>query len=167
LIGGAKVQDKDYRRKWLPQQVNRRSTLRHAAPAIIIDMSMSLPARTPTSSEVRPSRRVFVAATALIAATAALFALFVVACAGSSMPASPRHRANELVVLMRPGPSSTSGAAGQHGGARCRLASPFAAEKNLALHFVAVDEVAQLYAGLANGEGQIAAGGLLRPPRAP
>jgi membrane-bound lytic murein transglycosylase MltF len=40
----------------------------------------------------------------------------------------------------------------------------FTAEKNLALRFVAVDEVAQLYAGLANGEGQIAAGGLLRPP---
>jgi len=164
LIGGAKAQDADYRRKTAAAASN---TWPHATPRYNHRYGNVLAgADAEPLAKVRPSRRVLVAATALVAASAAAFALYMSSPAPSpSMPASPRQRTNELVVLMRPGPVVYfPGPRGNMEGLDADLLRLFAAEKNLALHFVAVDEVAQLYAGLANGEGQIGAGGLLRPP---
>lgn len=115
---------------------------------------------------MRPSRRVVVIASALVAASAATVALYLLS--PPPVPTLPQvfpRNAKDLVVLIRPGPVFYfPGPKGNMEGLDADLLHLFAAEKNLMLHFVAVDDVAELYAGLANGEGQIGAGGLLRPP---
>ena len=168
LIGGGKVQETNYRRKAAaaasetdpPLGRMRRPRYNRRHGNVLAGVSSGLLAK------VRLSRRVVLVASAFVAASAATFALYF--SSPPPVPALPqvfKRSAKELVVLIRPGPVVYfPGAKGSMEGLDADLLRLFAAEKNLVLHFVAVDDVVQLYSGLANGEGQIGAGGLLRPP---
>jgi membrane-bound lytic murein transglycosylase F len=112
---------------------------------------------------VRPSRRLALLAVGL--ALAAGLLLFVPVRAPA--PLRPPDEANELVVLVRPGPVVYfPGPDGTLSGLDVELARRFAAARKLPLRFVLADSAAAVIAAIADGRAHIGAGGLYRPPLA-
>ena len=113
---------------------------------------------------VRPSRRpVLLLAGLALAAGVALFPI-----ARSPGPLPPPDAAQELIVLIRPGPAFYfPGPDGTLAGFDVDLARQFAAEKKLPLKFALADSAAQVIAAIAKGEAHIGAGGLYRPLASP
>jgi len=144
-----------------------------ALPVAIIGRSVvrSAPAAIATDSPVRASRRslLLVAGLALAAGLVLVIALAPLApLRGPALLPTPEE-AQELVVLIRPGPVVYfPGPDGALTGFDVDLARQFAAEKKLPLRFVLADTAAGLVAAIARGEAHIGAGGLYRPlPAAP
>jgi len=115
---------------------------------------------------MRASRRIAIAAACAAAAAVAVFAwLMPTNVNRPPLPPANPERAQGLVVLVRPGPVVYfPGLEGRFEGLDADLLRLYAAEKKLPVRFIAIDDVAQLKAALANGDGHIGAGGLLRPP---
>ena len=86
------------------------------------------------------------------------------ACGPASSP-PPQKQVAELVMAMRPGPTTWFvGPDGDAAGFDRELAALFAREVGLPLRIVPAESALQLLKGLASGEIQIGAGGLIRPP---
>jgi membrane-bound lytic murein transglycosylase F len=86
------------------------------------------------------------------------------ACGPAPSP-PPQKQAEELVMAMRPGPTTWFvGPDGDAAGFDRELAALFAREVGLPLRIVPAESALQLLKGLASGEIQIGAGGLIRPP---
>ncbi len=116
---------------------------------------------------MRPSRRAILVAACIAAAAAAALALIEVApeIAPRLRLAAPEH-ARELVALVRPGPVVYfPGADGRIEGLDADLLRLYAAERNLLLRFVAIDNAAELLAALGSGNAHVGAGGLLQPQK--
>ncbi len=80
-------------------------------------------------------------------------------------PLPPPEQANELIVLIRPGPAVYFPSPdGNLTGFDVELARQFAAEKKLPLRFALADSAAQVIADVAAGAAHMGAGGLIRPP---
>jgi len=110
---------------------------------------------------VRPLHRVYLLAAGL--ALAAAIALYLLVPGTGPLPTP--EQANELVVVVRPGPAFYfPGPDGNLTGFDVELARQFAAEKKLPLRFTPAETAADVIAALANGEAHIGAGGLYRPP---
>ena len=85
------------------------------------------------------------------------------ACGPPPVPA-PQKQAQELVIAMRPGPTTWFvGPEGVAAGLDRDLADLFAKELGLALRVISVENPWQLIAETSNGEAHIGAGGLYRP----
>ena len=86
------------------------------------------------------------------------------ACGPASSP-PPQKQTAELVMAMRPGPTTWFvGPDGDAAGFDRELVELFALDVGLPLRIVPVDSALQLLEGLASGAVQIGAGGLIRPP---
>jgi len=109
---------------------------------------------------------VVLVAAVIAAAVAAALAFFIPGPVPSpESPSGAQERAKGLTVLIRPGPVVYfPGAGGTFEGLEADLLRLYAAEKKTLVHFVVVDDVSDLFARLAAGEGEIGAGALLRPP---
>jgi membrane-bound lytic murein transglycosylase F len=89
------------------------------------------------------------------------------ACGPASSPPPPQKQVAELVMAMRPGPTTWFvGPDGDAAGFDRELVGLFAREVGLPLRIVPADSALQLLEGLASGAIQIGAGGLIRPPGA-
>jgi membrane-bound lytic murein transglycosylase F len=124
---------------------------------IVVRRAIAAIANQPT---VRPSRRpVSLLAGLALAAGVALFPIV-----RSPGPLPPPDAAQELIVLIRPGPAFYfPGPDGTLAGFDVDLVRQFAAEKKLPLKFALADSAAQVIAAIAKGEAHIGAGGLYRP----
>ena len=101
----------------------------------------------------------------LVAGLALAAAIALLPFVRSPGPLPTPEQANELIVLVRPGPAFYfPGPDGTLTGFDVDLARQFAAEKKLPLRFALADSAAQVIAAIANGEAHIGAGGLYRPP---
>ena len=86
------------------------------------------------------------------------------ACGPASSP-PPQKQTAELVMAMRPGPTTWFvGPDGDAAGFDRELVELFALDVGLPLRIVPADSALQLLEGLASGAVQIGAGGLIRPP---
>ena len=141
LIGGAKAQDMDYRRK-APLAASERGALRRDARrrrtrrlAIIGASSCTSPAPLSIRLQVRPSRRVVLVAAGVAAAAAAAFALFTSSAPRRSSRLAPWHaRAREgarRAGAARRRSSTFPGPTGKIEGLDADLLRLFAAEKKL------------------------------------
>jgi membrane-bound lytic murein transglycosylase F len=119
---------------------------------------------------VRPPRRAFIVAAgiaAAVAVAAALMPIEVPPQIAKHLRLAAPERAKELVVLVRPGPVVYfPGVDGTIEGLDADLLRLYAAERKLALRFVAIATAAELEAALANGDAHVGAGGLFEPPAA-
>ncbi|TMH22904.1 MAG: transporter substrate-binding domain-containing protein [Betaproteobacteria bacterium] len=86
------------------------------------------------------------------------------ACGPSPPEPTPQKQAQELVIAMRPGPTTWFvGPEGVAAGLDRDLADLFAKELGLPLRVISVENPWQLIAETSNGEAHIGAGGLYRP----
>src|SRR5437667_7999840 len=86
------------------------------------------------------------------------------ACGPSPPVPAPQEQVQELVIAMRPGPTTWFvGPQGLAAGLDRDLADLFARELGLALRVISVDSPSQLIAAIAKGEALIGAGGLYQP----
>ena len=123
---------------------------------------------------MRPSHQIFLAIAVIFIAVALVPALMP-AVVPALFPADdgpppilPPAEANELVVMIRPGPVVYfPGPDGTLIGFDADLARRFAAEQKLPVRFVVAESSAQMTAAIARGQAHIGAGGLLRPREAP
>ncbi len=84
------------------------------------------------------------------------------------VPLPAPEEAQELVVLIHPGPVfHFPGPDGALAGFDVDLARQFASEKKVSLRFTIADSAADVIAGIARGEAHIGAGGLYRPLPSP
>jgi membrane-bound lytic murein transglycosylase F len=113
---------------------------------------------------VRSSRRALLAIAGIAAAIAVALSFYEVAPEiAKRKPLAAPERAKELVALVRPGPVVYfPGPDGSIQGLDADLLRLYAAERKLALRFVAIDNVADLLAALGGGDAHLGAGGLLR-----
>jgi membrane-bound lytic murein transglycosylase F len=123
---------------------------------------------------VRPSHQILLAIAAIFIAVALVPALMpaivpaLFPAAVGPPPVLPPAEANELVVMIRPGPVVYfPGPDGTLVGFDADLAQRFAAEQKLPVRFVVAESSAQMTAAIARGQAHIGAGGLLRPRVAP
>lgn len=119
---------------------------------------------------MRPSHQILLAIAVIFIAVALVPALMpplvpaLFPTAAAPPPLPPPEEANELVVMIRPGPAVYfPGPDGTLAGFDADLARRFAAEQKLPVRFVTADSTAQLIAAVARGQAHIGAGGLLRP----
>jgi len=106
----------------------------------------------------------FAAGLAVAAGLALLIAIALHAPLREPEPLAAPEDAQELVVLIRPGPVVYfPGPDGALAGFDVDLARQFAAEKKLPLRFVLADSAAKVISAIARGEAHIGAGGLYRP----
>ena len=114
---------------------------------------------------IRPTVRPFHRALLLLAGLAIAIAIALFPSVQGPRPLSTPEEAQELIVLVRPGPAFYfPGPDGDLTGFDVDLARRFAAEKRLPLRFALADSTAQVMAAIASGEAHIGAGGLYRPP---
>ena len=123
---------------------------------------------------MRPSHQILLAIAAIFIAVALVPALMpavvpaLFPAAIGPPPILPPAEANELVVMIRPGPVVYfPGPDGTLIGFDADLARRFAAEQKLPVRFVVAESSAQMTAAIARGQAHIGAGGLLRPREAP
>jgi membrane-bound lytic murein transglycosylase F len=173
LIGARRAQGIDYRRLRRSEQVTNRFRAARVEGSwstivIIVRRSNHDFAAIDLPSNVRPPRRAFVVAAgiaAALAAAAALTRIEVPPEIAKRLPVAAPERAKELVVLVRPGPVVYfPGVDGRIEGLDADLLRLYAAERKLALRFVAIATAAELEAALASGDAHLGAGGLFERP---